>query len=107
MGILHDDEEDLRAELAAVKAERDRYLTRACVAENRARWVPVGERLPDFGDDGANTVDVWADGKRIPDCFRSGYDDGWGWYQRDDWCELDGMDVTHWRPLPAPPEVKP
>lgn len=39
MGILHDDEEDLRAELAAVKAERDRYLTRACVAEAKVAEV--------------------------------------------------------------------
>lgn len=39
MGILHDDEEDLRAELATVKAERDRYLTRACVAEAKVAKV--------------------------------------------------------------------
>lgn len=85
---------------AQVTARRD--ALNAALGEG---WVPVGERLPDFGDDGGNTVDVWADGRRIPNCFRSGSDDGWGWYQRDDWCELDGMDVTHWMPLPAPPKT--
>lgn len=70
-------------------------------------WVPVAERLPALGatDDEAETVDVWAGGKRVPNCYRSGYAEDWGWFERSDYSSGDEIeDVTHWRPLPAPPK---
>lgn len=60
-------------------------------------WVSVGDRLPD----GDNDMLVWSLGRYM--------DIGWynnesfRWYTTcsDDW--IDG--VTHWMPLPEPPEA--
>ena len=96
MGILHDDEEDLRAELAKVTAERDEALAAL------GRWVPVGERLPEPYYD---VLVRWGSA----DCLVVAYivPDASGvpcWCER--YSERD-IDVTHWMPLPQPPEVKP
>lgn len=70
---------EAKDELATLRAEIDRL-----------RWIPVTERLP------AEEVRVLAyDGE---DVFESEYWCG-GW----DW-ELDA-DVSHWMPLPEPPDA--
>lgn len=71
---------------AALAAEREKH-----------RWIPVGERLPEMGD----FVMVWFDvddgnGARGVMTYR-GDDDMWG----DNYANKH---VTHWRPLPEPPE---
>ena len=68
-------------------------------AENAAlreanRWIPVGERLPEEGQECDILFDkpVYANGCRAGIC--SEY-----------WGKLGfSRDITHWRPLPAPPE---
>lgn len=98
MGILHDDEEDLRAELAKVTAERDKALAA------RGRWVPVGERLPDLDTPVIAATD--SDGVIVVE--RSVEGDEWLWAKLHNGSMLfDDVAVTHWMPLPQPPEVKP
>lgn len=76
-------------------------------------WISVTDRLPKAGQ----CVDLWGclagghhhgDESRIENCFYNGGRDAW-WF----WCEafidkvyVNGMNVTHWMPLPEPPNVE-
>lgn len=69
-----------------------RYAKEIAVAQERTRWIPVTERLPD------QCMDILV-----------GYRDGhilMGTAMCDDWIEEDLEDgtITHWMPLPEPPE---
>lgn len=84
-----------------------RYAEEIAVAQERARWIPVTERLPEEGVPvlinyiGTNG-EVYADGVAVwTEC-------GCFWWEGSlaD-CEEDvAVPITHWMPLPAPPEVK-
>ena len=87
------DFEELRAELEAVKAERDEAL--AALGDG---WVPVGERLPDD----SVAVLMWSPSQGM---YLGSFDAGF-WFA-DNGPMPEEMEVTHWRELPAPPEVKP
>ncbi|UVD32316.1 hypothetical protein [Vibrio phage vB_VaM_H2] len=71
-------------------------------------WISVKDKLPEHnGAIGCNegdsvVVDVFADGERWPFCYYS-FDDEC-WYDTDVHCSIDL--VTHWMPLPEPPEVE-
>jgi hypothetical protein len=74
----------------------------AAAALRRASWVPVGERLPEANDsrpsvdcEGCDDMRVQvSDGLRVWDCH-------WA-----DVKKLAGLyGITHWMPLPEPPEV--
>lgn len=70
----------------------------------QTRWIPVGERLPEESD----KVLVWME---CPDLFIAPQDD-FGYYINGEWIgdNTDSMvhskNVTHWMPLPPPPEVQ-
>lgn len=64
------------------------------------RWIPVGERLPEMFCD----VLVPWDGTLLVAYHDGDVAGGPGWYERYSEREIV---VTHWRPLPAPPEVSP
>lgn len=83
------------------------YAEEIAVAQERTRWIPVTERLPEegvpvlinyIGTDG----EVYADGVAVwTEC-------GCFWWEGSlaD-CEEDvAVPITHWMLLPAPPEVK-
>lgn len=68
------------------------------------RWTPVAERLPS----GDNQVLVVVSGKPKENITLAGavelatlYSDGWC---LETWPEWTGANVTHWMPLPEPPE---
>ena len=71
------------------------------VDELARRWIPVSERLPEDG------TWCWVDwdgpGKPFP-AMRDSRSAG-GWTNTDCWEDFD-REVTHWMPLPEPPEVK-
>ena len=69
-----------------------RYTAEIAVAQERTRWISVTERLPEYTvcvlvaySNGAVEVDAW------------GHD---GWMDED----LSNGAITHWMPLPEPPE---
>ena len=78
-----------------------RYAEEIAVAQERTRWIPVTERLP---EDSMQKVLVFVPHIHgdIVDGGRYLGADGWvleGWY-------LTQFAVTHWMPLPEPPEVE-
>ena len=76
------------------------------VAQERTRWIPVTERLPEATDgDYVLACVTWKDTHidyldAVVMAFVS--EDGLVDVEMD--CVLDG--VTHWMPLPEPPEVE-
>ena len=72
-------------------------------------WISVKDRLPEVDDcyDGANVLVCLYDGEITVDYYQPAPNDvnrvpfdryGWGTYSEDA--------VTHWMPLPEPPEAK-
>lgn len=77
----------------------------------REQWISVEERLPD--KEGKYLVTVY-DGitpdvlyfyKRYPYCNRGIRTDRPVWCDCDDYGDFEEDSVTHWMPLPEPPEV--
>lgn len=69
-------------------------------------WIPVSERLPDLIPCSAGTayseaVNVWTTGRKV----MVGVWDGIDWIAPFDCWEAWGEEVTHWMPLPEPPEM--
>lgn len=83
-----------------------RYAEEIAVAQERTRWIPVTERLPEVTDgDYVLACVTWKDThidyqNAVVMAFVS--EDGLVDVEMD--CVLDG--VTHWMPLPEPPEVE-
>ena len=73
--------------VAALREQEERYNIKGVEIDTVRNWIPVTERLPDFG------VDVLIYSKIDSVCL-SYYDgDSFGHYY-----------VTHWMPLPEPPK---
>lgn len=94
---LRGQNEQLREAAALVTKESAELLER--------RWIPVEERLPELDE----LVLVIASGKPKENITLDNavelatlYSDGWC---LEMWPEWTGATVTHWAPLPEPPEV--
>ena len=73
-------------------------------ALERTRWIPCSERLP--GERGCYLVAVkhWYDGKPVT---REALWNGADWISCEKWIRMEITPrVTHWQPLPEPPEEK-
>ena len=83
-----------------------RYAEEIAVAQERTRWIPVTERLPEDGD----VVLCWYEYFRFGEYNRMYRTYGIGYYINGMW----GGDVSSgrntkvlaWMPLPAPPDVE-
>lgn len=82
--------------LSIIRSKPDHLVVRA-LDELLPRWIPVGERLPEeeqdvvvFTNEGTHVAALDEDGIWCPS-----HGDGWMF-----------PEVTHWMPLPEPPEVK-
>ena len=81
-------------------AEIDRLNARIAELEAAQRWIPVSERLPEIG------VRVLFYNNFIKNIHK-------GWFSCDEWVSEIGVfyngdklkRITHWMPLPQPPEV--
>ena len=80
-----------------------RYAEEIAVAQERTRWIPVTERLP---EDRSNVLVV------AYRCERLGVYMGWCAPERAEWSVHVGIGdrsdvaVVYWMPLPEPPEVE-
>ena len=59
-------------------------------------WIPVSERLPE----NTNLVIIFDRFRKLGQYISSTN----GWYDEDSNLEFPNENVTHWQPLPAPPE---
>jgi len=83
----------------ATEDERNALISELSRLREGSRWIPVEERLPDEEDDGEIVL-----------VFRPDYGSAQQkYFQNGQFVHENGRaatDVTHWRPLPKPPEVK-
>ena len=77
------------------KIEGHRTVTHSCPLIEVPKWIPVTERLPEdgaevlaFNKTGFAYVDCWTDGK----------------WKINSMVDEEHESVTHWMPLPQPPE---
>ena len=82
-----------------------RYAEEIAVAQERPRWIPVDEKLPDHHELDYVLVCVTEKTEKIDYCnaVTMAFLDGEHFIDVEIDCILE--DVTHWMPLPAPPEV--
>lgn len=99
-------------EMAAKAADAIEELIAALAASNeviaksKPKWIPVTERMPDMKD--YDYVLGIVNGSDINVRFENAvemvsYDPGSGWFM-DDYPNAQ-ISVSHWMPLPEPPEV--
>lgn len=92
------------SEIERLTARCARYAEEIAVAQERTRWIPVTERLPEY-DARVLAFDMRAKNKYIgiwtrekdPDDGNDCWFDSAGW-----WYAFD--EITHWMPLPEPPK---
>ena len=93
--------EELLVYFSGIVERASKAESRIAELEEKQRWIPVGERLP---EDEKDVLVFWgkaSDGSKIDwfgTAWRNECDDG-------KWC-TDPIVPTHWMPLPEPPEVK-
>ena len=92
--------EQLREAAALVAKESVELLER--------RWIPVTERLPENGVPVLINYIASDDGKYHPDGTAVWTDYGCFWWEGSlEDCDTEvAVPITHWMPLPEPPEVK-
>ena len=98
----------LSARVDSLAEELKAANARIAELEAERRWIPVGERLPELGQvvsvidmndkdshlDNLHQVAVWVELKGVK---------MFGFVTNTSWVSSD---VTHWMPLPTPPEVQ-
>ena len=91
---------DAIEELSAIREEQKAQII-AMAAEDKPRWIPVTERLPEF--EGAVLCMRKSNVYGVRPYQEILYVDEYGFKNYDDIYLADGV-VTHWMPLPQPPE---
>ena len=83
----------------------DRCAEEIAVAQERTRWIPVTERLPEEGVPVLINY-IGIDGKVYADGVAVWTDYGCFWWEGSlAYCEEEvAVPITHWMPLPEPPE---
>ena len=83
-----------------------KVLNEPAAPQSSDGWIPVGERLPKIGDP---EIDGPCDGTKVLFLHDGSVYTGWPVYPPDQWEMSEGglgifSGVTHWMPLPSPPE---
>jgi len=85
----------LKARIAELEAESERFTAHSDIERQDDKWIPVSERLP---EDLQSIIVFTKDRKTYIIRFLE-------LYGREGFGSLSDI-VTHWMPLPEPPEVK-
>ena len=73
------------------------------------RWIPVSERLPEYGEPSLTIYHTKNATSQITiRCLVEDRDDKLRviWYDIENGLWVNGNNITHWMPLPEPPEEK-
>ena len=98
MTLLHSSTNDLVEELLMWRGRAAELLDRISELEEKQRWIPVSERLPEAkGHYMAVVVDGFDDSRSVETLRYFGDGD---WFTWSDWYV-----VTHWKEKPELPEV--
>jgi hypothetical protein len=77
-----------------------RLEQRIAELETERRWIPVEDRLPENGDESILIFGVYDNAPSVWFCRYV-----FGFIPYDDLTDMDYFNVTHWMPLPQPPEA--
>lgn len=94
--------DDAIAAVAELLESREKILSDITDAFTKARWIPVEERLPEDGEPvlAAIRLPRWTD--EMPTVIISSYYEHGGFCGDED--DIPRKGVTHWMPLPEPPQ---
>lgn len=67
-------------------------------------WISIEDKLPPKGKNGFPTVIVYTEDSEVAVGFLDYCGDEWYVLHGDEDCLKSGNNVTHWMPLPEPPE---
>lgn len=94
--VIHGEWEPVWPEYQDVSATRSLSdIRQLCEFYERDRWIPVSERLPEV-----DKVVMAYDEETVWFGYHYASYDGECWHTPDNY----GLQITHWKPLPAPPE---
>ena len=110
---LEDEPKPTRDYMEAVAKEKwqtrpieDDLRKRIAELEEAQRWIPVSDRLP---EDGVAVLVAFTENPKDIDILTAKYYKHYaGFGGLDNWWNIEGWhtgNVTHWMPLPEPPEV--
>ena len=71
----------------------------------QSEWISVTERLPESGASVLGYSEIVGD-IRCYDICKGRCDSILQWWSETGWATVDDLLVTHWMPLPKPPEMK-
>ena len=92
-------EDALNKRIAELEAEIERLTSHSNIERQDDKWIPVSERLPELDQDVLAIVD--------DDIVIGSFGQGWDGEISFDRDEVGSTRyVTHWMPLPEPPEVQ-
>lgn len=98
---------DIAESLASVNSESMKNELVAGVAANARNDTPTGWQPIETAPKDQTPIDIWANGRRMPNMSRFGVDNKDVYFDATTSECVFIVVVTHWMPLPTPPQGEP